>query len=142
MDQDNEMEVEFGAHLRTTAGDPFLASLKSLKFKDRNPVEQFYSLVDGVFFKLKELNIPFIHVVNLEEIIDSINRINKPEYKNAIGYILGFYASNSGRGISQSSLEMVFKILPTLNNLAIEHPICRITKPDIIRYARLWTNLK
>lgn len=143
-DDENDFifEAEFGAHLRTTAGNIMLNTLKNVKFKDKNPIEQFYTIVDAGFEKLKEEEIPFISYDTKEDIIDSINKLDKPYYKNPIAFILGYYASNYGKNISVDSVNIVFNHLDTINNISKEFDVFKISKHDIIRYARLWLKLK
>jgi hypothetical protein len=139
-DDENEqvMESEYDAKNRTSSGDPLINALRSVRFKDKNPTEQFYELVNAVFYKLKESGISFISDLHFQDIIDGVAKINKPEYKNSTAYILGYYASGFGNGISDDNMNAVFRVLPQVNTLANEYPICRISKPDIIRYARMW----
>ena len=66
-------------------------------------------------------------------IMSNIKNLDKPEYKNPLGYILGYYASKYDK-----TMEMIFDSLDTINGMSAEYPVFKINKPDIIRYARLW----
>ena len=129
---DYEMEAEFDAHLRTTKGDILINTLRNIKFKDKDPLDQFYTIVNAVFNKLIELDISYVSEVDRQSIIDAIVKIDKPWYKNATAYILGYYASNFSR------MDTVFDSLPTVTSLMYIYPIFKISKMDVIRYARFW----
>ena len=140
-DEENEMEAEFGAHLRTTQGDVFVNVLKNIKFKDKNSTEQFYTLVDAAFNIMIQNDIDFVSDVDKQVIIDYIQKLDKPGYKNPVGYILGYYASNGGYSITEKNVDKIFNVLNRINSLSIEFPIFKISKPDVIRYGRMWLNL-
>jgi hypothetical protein len=145
MDYDEEqynMESEINAHLRTAPGDVFINVLRGIKFKDKNSIEQFYTLVDAIFGKLLEKEIYFITEYTRKDIIDSISKVNKPGYKNAVAYILGYYTLDETGHINKDNIDMVFKQLPSINLLSFESPIFKVNKMDIIRYGRLWEKLK
>ena len=136
------MESEVNAHLRTTPGDVFMNVLRSIKFKDKNSTEQFYTLVDAVLFKLMEKEIYFITEFSRKDIMDSIGKLDKPSYKNPTAYILGYFTLDSTKHVHKDNLDMIFKYLPIINSLSSESPIFKVNKMDIIRYGRLWENLK
>jgi hypothetical protein len=140
-DEGMEMEAEFGAHLRTTQGDIYINTLKNIKFKDKNSTDQFYTLVDAAFNLMLQNEIGFISDSDYKFIIDKIQTIDKPGYKNPVAYILGYYASNGGNNMSEKNIGMVFDSLKNINSLSIEYPIFKISKPDVIRYARFWLYL-
>ncbi len=140
-DEDNEMEAEFGAHLRTTQGDLFVNTLKNIKFKDKNSTEQFYTLVDAAFNLMVQNEIDFVSDVDKQVIIDNIQKIDKPGYKNPVCYILGYYVSSGGFSIKEKNVEIVFNSLKRINSMGVEYPIFKISKPDIIRYGRFWLYL-
>ena len=140
--EEMQMEAEFNSHLRTTGGDLFAETLKNINFRDKNSDEQFLTLVEAAFYKLQAQEISYISNTNKEDIIDYIKKLNKPGYKNAVSYILGYYASNFGFSINHEKVEMVFNSLPEINKLAKIYPIFRTTKPDVMRYAKLWLDMK
>lgn len=142
MEEDYNMESEINAHLRTAPGDVFINVLRGIKFKDKNSTEQFYTLVDAVFGKLLEKEIYFINEYTRTDIIDTIAKINKPGYKNAVAYILGYYTLDETGHINKNGVDMVFKELPSINLLSNDSPIFKVNKMDIIRYGRLWEKLK
>ena len=141
MNEETEMEAEFGAHLRTTQGDLYVNTLRNIKFKDKNSTDQFYTLVDAAFNLMIQNEIDFVSDVDKQVVIDNIQKIDKPGYKSPVGYILGYYASGGGYSISEKNIEKIFNSLKNINSLSIEYPIFKITKPDVIRYARFWLYL-
>ena len=65
-----------------------------------------------------------------------LNKLEYIHFKNPSAYILGYIASESGRNILESRVNYCFtKVLPLVELDA------GLQRPDIIRYARLWTNL-
>ena len=145
MDYDEDqyhMESEINAHLRTAPGDVYINVLRSIKFKDKNSTEQFYTLVDAVFGTLLEKEIYFITEYTRTEIIDSISKLNKPGYKNSVAYILGYYTLDDTGHINKDNVDMVFKQLQIISLLANDSPIFKVNKMDIIRYGRLWEKIK
>ena len=141
-DDETEYVQEFGddpgAYDRTTSGNMILNSMRNMKFKDMNSTEQLYKVVNATFMELSNMNISFIHMNDLTEILDSIYTLNNPGYKNAPAYILGYYASNAGNEVTKKSVDLVFRYLPEIANLASKYPNFSIKKHDVIRYARLW----
>ena len=72
---------------------------------------------------------------DLEQLIDRIDTIKEPQYKNATAYILGYIASQGGREISRKNVSHVFKtILKTVSDKSVK-------EEDVLRYARFWYNL-
>jgi hypothetical protein len=142
-DYENEfnMEAEVNAHLRTSPGDILTNTLRIFKFKDKNLDEQFITLVDAAYEKLREHNFLFINNYAKEQILNGVDKLNKPGYKNAVAFILGFFASNYGSNLTEENVQSIFNILPAINKLSNEFPIFKVNKADVIRYARLWKNL-
>ena len=138
MSDDDKMEDEFEAHLRATKTDNIGSALKGIKFRDQSSVEQFNTTVEAVFNKLADADIKFIKKENMSYILDSIDKLERPGYKNATSYILGYYV----RSFNKKDVEKVFSILPIVNNFSSEFPIFKVTKQDIIRYGRLWNNIE
>jgi len=137
------MEDEYDAKQRTSSGDMLMNALRSTKFKDRNLSEQFRTLVEAVFYTLqKNLEIKFVTDSSLEDLFDTMGKVNKPGYKNSVAYVLGYYASSYGNRITKDSIDKVFRELPRINTYATQYPNFRVSKSDIIRYARLWLDLK
>ena len=88
------MQDEFGAHLRSTKMDSSNSALKGVKFRDQSSIEQFNTTTEVVFIKLLEIDITFIKQDDLSTILEKIDDLDKPGYKNSVAYILGYYARN------------------------------------------------
>lgn len=72
---------------------------------------------------------------DMEQLIDRIDSLKEPQYKNATAYVLGYIASDGGREINRKNLNNVFKtILKTVSDKSVK-------EEDVLRYARLWYNL-
>jgi hypothetical protein len=56
------------------------------------------------------------------------------KYLNATAYILGFLASDGGRGITSKLVNRIFDILPELQDDSVK-------KADVIRYARFYMKI-
>lgn len=141
-DDESEYVQQFGdeqnVYDRVTQGNMVLNSMRNIKFKDMNSTDQFYKVVNATFMELINLNIEFIRIDSLTDILDNIYNLNKPGYKNAPAYILGYYASNGGRDITKKSVDLIWKNLNQITLLSTKYPNFSIKKPDVIRYARLW----
>ena len=92
-----------------------------------NPIEKFRIIVDAVFRKMNETT-RFLSEKNLEEILESVNRVHNIQYKNPTAYILGFIGSNGGKSITEQSIERAASINDDQS----------VTLPDIIRYSVFW----
>lgn len=137
MDDDFETENEVNAHLRVSVSDLYTNTLKNIKFRDRNSIDQFYTITEAAFEKMKENGVGFLHYSAKEAILENIGKLNKPGYKNSVAFILGFFA----RDLRVRSMNEVFEVLPIVNRLSSEYLVFRVSKPDIIRYARLWSTI-
>lgn len=122
--------------------DILLNSLKGEEFRDINSKDQFYIIVNAVFNKLLELEISFINDNDLKDILDYADNLEKPGYKNALSYILGFYASSYGNKINSQTIKMIWEEFPRITSHSVEYPIFNIKKHDVLRYARLWLKIK
>ena len=145
--EDNEdnfgLENEGNAFERAGGGgDLLLNSLRGIKFRDRNSKDQFYTTVNGIFNKLIELEIPFVNRNDQENILKYIDSLEKPGYKNALCYILGYYASNNGRDINIENINTIWKELPYIQKQSGSYPMFNIKKQDVLRYSRLWLSIK
>ena len=69
------------------------------------------------------------------QLIETVDQLENPQYKNPTAYLLGYIASNGGRDINKKTVNHVFtNILKTVSDKTV--------KPeDVLRYARLWYNL-
>jgi len=104
------------------------------KKSQKTPLERFIESVNAITLSLiNDKNV--LSYDDLKIILESINLINKPEYKNPTGYILGYMVSNGGFKMVGEKIFDIFDLLEFLEDKSV--------KPeDIIRYARLWLKIK
>lgn len=139
---ENMMENDFEAKDRTTRGDLLMNSLRNLKFRDQNKVDQFTTVVDAVFNKILELETGILREEYREAIMNNISKLKQPYYKNAPSYVLGYCAIKDGNVISDIKIRAIFEELPSIvGRLSAEYSVFKIKEQDIVRYARLWQTL-
>lgn len=98
-------------------------------------IEKF---VKNVFFISNELvEERLINRENVIQILDNISKLNKPAHKNATAYVIGYLVSNRGENFTRDNLEYYLDNKIIKSYLQAEFLDCA----DIIRYARLWTNI-
>ena len=103
--------------------------------KTQDPVERLKININAISIDLKN------HYDNITFddsgfMIENISKLNKPEYKNASAYVLGYLViKGSGGKLIKKNINIVFdKCLAYIQDSSVK-------KPDVIRYARLWLNL-
>ena len=113
---------------------PFMDNLDKKNKLKKTPLERFYESVNAICQKLLDKN--KLSQGDIKFILESIGKIDKPEYKNATGYILGYIVSGGGNKINKKKLlEAIDLSSDFLEDKSVQ-------APDIIRYSRLWINLK
>ncbi len=141
-EDDYVQEKEFGQErnvfervgIRNDFMDIYVDKKKSRTQK--TPIERFIENVNAIALDLmNSLNI--ISDLDVKIILESISSVDNPEYKNPTGFILGYFATNGGVKINKKNLKKTFDIIE-------EEKIMdnSISQPDIIRYCRLWLNLR
>jgi len=129
-EEDVEGRAEIGAFERV-AYDNILG--KNIDITNKK--EKFIQIVDNITLLLKD---EFIGNVGRKEILDKINNLKNVTYKNPVLYVLGYIASNEGKSLEEANLKKAYLILQSNEN---DDRFSNISKPDILRYARLWINL-
>jgi len=132
------MEAEVNAFermgVRTEFNMPFMDNLDKKNKLKKTPLERFYESVNAICLQLLEKN--KLSQGEVTFILESIIKLDKPEYKNASGYILGYIVSEGGNKINKNKLlEAIDLTTDFLEDKSLQ-------APDIIRYSRLWINLK
>jgi hypothetical protein len=135
--EDNiQMEGEVNAFERVGLRNDFnMIDLENLDKKNKlkkTPLERFYETTNAICQQLFDKN--KLSEIDIKNILENIGKIDKPEYKNATGYILGYIVSNGGNKIIKKKLLDSEDILDNLEDKSVQIP-------DIIRYSRLWMNL-
>ena len=135
------MEDEYGARDRTAPIDLFSTAMRDVKFKYKNSDERFKTLVEAMIDKFRNENITSFSGDDIEKIFDSINNLNKPGYKNATAFILGYLFRKNN--MTKRAFKGIQGILNDASYLEIikSYPMHRVTGADVIRYARLHQTL-
>lgn len=128
-----------------SACDLYIDKKQNKKFLSQ--IENFCKNVNAIIIDIiNNSNPQILYNFDLQNIIENIKNLNTPEYKNPTAYILGYYiAEGSEISLNQERLRRVFKMLNhsefTDENTYIVSDKS-VLEPDIIRYARLWINIK
>jgi hypothetical protein len=98
-----------------------------------DPTTAFRNNVEAISRDIKTNHPRLLGNDDIEFLQDKINTLDKPGYKNASCYILGYIATNESKeSIDKVRLDFAHrKIVPELVDTSIE-------KADIIRYGNLW----
>lgn len=104
--------------------------------KGASPEDKFKTIVNSKFLSLRQhLK---LNDKDLEIVINGIQNLNKPQFKNPLAYVLGFYV-NTGRVINKERFKIAVKLIEDKDFMTQED---YVTSPDIIRYAILWNTLR
>lgn len=105
----------------------------------RSDIEIFVHTVYNVGKELVDNNI--ISQTELDILLENMSKLNKPEYKNATAYILGYIASNGQKkDMSRKNLiKSISLITKGQSPYLVEDQ--SVDCAAIIRYARLWQNI-
>ena len=94
----------------------------------------FKETVNAIAQQLREDRIK-LSGTDLEQLIETVDILKEPQYKNPTAYLLGYIASEGGRDIQRNNVNNVFKnILKTVSDKSVK-------EEDVLRYTRLWYNL-
>lgn len=101
----------------------------------KSPLERFIESVNAISLDLiARENI--LDETDKKILLENIKNLEKPEYKNATGYIFGYIVTNGGNEIDRLKLS---KLVSIIQKNLIEDT--SVQAPDIIRYGRLWQNI-
>lgn len=101
----------------------------------KTPLERFIESVNAISLNLISTE-NIIDQNDRKILLESIKNLEKPDYKNATGYIFGYIVTKGGNEINKLKLS---KLVSLLRKNLIEDK--SIQPPDIIRYGRLWQNI-
>lgn len=102
-------------------------------------IENFVINVNNIARELIENDI--ILNDDLEILLNSIVKIDKPQYKNATAYILGYIASDRGKELTIDNFKKAFNLIKKSKKYKYTVNDTSVQTPDIIRYARLWLKI-
>jgi hypothetical protein len=111
-------------------------SLKQTKLF-RSDIESFIINTNSIAREMVDNNI--LNNNDLENILENIKNLDKPNLKNPSAYILGYIASNGGRNLD---IENYKKALNIIKRKKTKYSLedTSVLQPDIVRYARIWIN--
>ena len=135
-DTDTVYKPERNAHERVgLPGFMVVANPQSrLEKAMMDPLDRFRLYVDGVSRNLN--NWYSIKQTDIDKMLIMSGELDTVEHKNPTAYILGYLSTSGGVKMSKEQFNRVIKdVLPHVEDESV--------KPeDIIRYSRLWLNLK
>lgn len=105
----------------------------------KSDIEVFVHSVYNVGKELIDNNI--LSSTNLDVLLNSMSKLNKPQYKNATAYILGYIASNGGYDITKEKTKKALGLIRFNKKDIYTVQDKSIDCASIIRYARLWQNI-
>lgn len=98
-----------------------------------SPEDRFLINTDALCRRLNSDNIVKISETDINNMLEKTTDIVGLKYKNYVGYILGYIASQGGKSLKPEQVNFVIKkILPQLGEEG------GIAPADVIRYARFW----
>ena len=102
-----------------------------------DPLDSFRINVDGISRSLRNWDDVKISEKDITEMLEMAVDLKYVQYKNPTAYILGYMASNGGKKLDKTSFDNVIKkVLPHTEDQTSVTPV------DVVRYARLWQNIK
>lgn len=139
---EDEYGIEAKAFERASLGgklaELMTSTLTDKKKGERNkltPEDRFLIGVDAECRRLTEEG-EVLTQDDIDNMLEKSQSLKGLKYKNVSAYILGYIASNGGKSLEKKKVMRVLNdVLPMLKKTS------GVEKPDVIRYARLWTNL-
>ena len=102
-----------------------------------DPLDSFRINVDAISRSLRNWDDVKISEKDITEMLESAADLKYVQYKNPTAYVLGYMASNGGKKLDKTSFDSVIKkVLPHTEDQTSVTPV------DVVRYARLWQNVK
>lgn len=134
---EGKFEAEIGVYGRVGLPGSDLvgkAPTSRLEKSMQEPIERFRQRVNAIALNLQNFDSSIDKGIIIEMLTVAAD-LNVVEHKNPSAYVLGYLASGGGELISIENVNYVIeKLLPHVDE--------SVLPPDIIRYARLWLNLK
>ena len=141
-DEEPRFEAEAKAYERVNRGGKLVellsspAVLENTEKKGResiSPEDRFLINTDAMCRRLNSENIAKISETDINNILEKTVDIVGLKYKNHVGYILGYIASQGGKSLKPEQIKLVIKnILPQVAEEG------GLSPPDVVRYARFW----
>lgn len=94
----------------------------------------FKQTVNAIYNQLREERMG-LSGEDLNKLIELVDILDKPQYKNPTAYVLGYMASNGGESINKQNFNNILKTaLKSVSDKSVQ-------SEDVLRYARLWLSL-
>ena len=94
----------------------------------------FKETVNAIAHQLREEKIRLSND-DINQLIQMVDNLKDPQYKNPTAYLLGYIGSNGGQNINKQNISYVFtNVLKAVSDKSVK-------REDVIRYTRLWFNL-
>jgi hypothetical protein len=121
-----------GSLSRLIVGETTLAGMQKKLGQTVSPEDRFMIYVDAISRRFNADGIATISESDINKMLEKTVYITGIKYKNPIGYILGYLASQGGTSMQHARVMTVInRVLPRIGEDGI-------TAPDVIRYARYW----
>lgn len=130
---------EFAAHERAGyGGDAEFLETEEMEGMKKTPIERLIGKIDAI---CEELKIAKADKNNIKRVLVN-NEVDKPTYKNPLAFIMGYLLTDGGSyEVSSDNFSTIYDDVFLEANLK-EEDKKNITPYDMIRYARLWVNIK
>lgn len=141
--RDDEDESKFAEEFHAGdragyGGDIEFLETEEMEGMKKTPIERLINKIDTL---CNNLNVTKNDKSNIKRVLVN-EEVDKPTYKNPLSFILGYLATDGGsRQITNESFINIYDEVLLPANLK-EEDQKNITPYDIIRYARLWVNIK
>jgi hypothetical protein len=99
----------------------------------QDPVQKFTSFVKSVAKRMSSEGYINLTTQDIQFILNNIDKIPSPVYKNATGLVIGYWLVSSKSSYNAINRKRYNTIKQNLKN--IEYPL---EEKDVIRYARFW----
>lgn len=135
---DPDMQAELKAFERASSVNPFSELITSTVLDEKrkkpgSPTDKFYIKAYQTVNKINDDGVIKITQQDMRIMADKSLNVKELQYKNAVGYILGYIVSMGGQRIDKARLKKVIdEVLPVVGEDGGVEP------PDVIRYARYW----
>ena len=97
------------------------------------PEDRFLINVDSLSRRMTSENIWKMTETDITYMLEKTSQIVGLKYKNYVGYVLGYIATQGGRSMkNENIMNVINKILPRLEDEG------GVKAPDVIRYSRFW----
>jgi len=99
----------------------------------QSPEDRFLINTDALCRRLSSENVIRITEADITNMLEKTTQIVGLKYKNYVGYILGYLASQGGQTLKVEQVKYVIdKVLPQVGDVG------GIAPADVVRYARYW----